>query len=106
MISIRRIRAVAARIAREFHPERVVLFGSHARGRATEDSDVDLLVVMPFKGRSVDKAVEVRLRAEASFPMDILVRTPGEVRRRIAMGDAFMQDVLTNGKVLYEADHN
>ena len=106
MISIRRIRAVAARIAREFHPERVVLFGSHARGRATEDSDVDLLVVMRFKGRSVDKAVEVRLKAEALFPMDILVRTPGQVRRRIAMGDAFMQDVVTNGKVLYEADHN
>jgi len=97
---------VAARIAREFHPERVVLFGSHARGRATEDSDVDLLIVMPFKGRSVDKAVEVRLKAEALFPMDILVRTPGQVRRRIAMGDAFMQDVVTNGKVLYEADHN
>ena len=106
MIGIAQIRSAAARIARQFHPERVVLFGSHAQGRATDDSDVDLLVIMPFEGRSVDKAVEVRLKAEASFPMDILVRTPGEVRRRLAMGDTFMEDVLTNGKVLYEADHN
>ena len=59
---------------------------------------------MPFQGRSVDKSVEMRLKVRAGFPMDLLVRTPDEVRRRIEMGDLFMRDILADGKVLYEAD--
>jgi hypothetical protein len=48
---------------------------------------VDLLVVMPCKGRPLDAALEVRLTAEAGFPLDLIVRTPAEVRRRLALGD-------------------
>jgi len=104
MVTMRQIRAVGRRIGRQFHPQRVVLFGSHAEGTATEDSDVDLLVVMPFEGRAVDKSVQVRLAVAPPFAVDLLVRTPDMVRRRVAMGDDFMRDVLQRGKVLYEAD--
>jgi predicted nucleotidyltransferase len=102
MVSMKDIRAVGRKIGKEFHPRRVVLFGSHERGTATEDSDVDLLVVMPFKGRSVDKSVQISLKVRPGFATDILVRTPQTIRRRAAMGDGFMREILTNGKVLYE----
>ena len=55
MITIEQIEDVGRRIAERFHPERIVLFGSYAEGQPTEDSDVDLLVVMPTKGSPVDQ---------------------------------------------------
>lgn len=105
MASMNEIRAVARRIGREFRPRQVILFGSHARGTATEDSDVDLLVIMPFQGRPVYKAVEIRLTLHVSFGIDLLVRTPEMVRARLAMGDCFMEEILREGKVLYAGDH-
>ena len=60
-------------------------------------------VVMPFEGRSVDKSVEIRLRTNPPFPLDLLVRTPEVVRKRIEMGDCFLRDILRDGKVLYGA---
>ena len=105
MVGIREIRAVSRRIAREFHPRRIILFGSYARGTPTEDSDVDLLIIMPFKGRSTDVSVEMRLKVRPPFPVDLLVRTPQAVRRRIGMGDCFMREIVESGKVLYEAHH-
>ncbi len=58
---------------------------------------------MPFEGRSVDKSVEIRLKINPPFPLDLLVRTPEVVRQRIEMGDCFLRDILKDGKVLYEA---
>ena len=104
MVDRESILKVSRRIAREFGPDRIVLFGSHARGRPTPDSDVDLLVVMPFEGKPVAKSVEIRLKVRPPFPVDLLVRTPESVRARVGMGDTFMQDILENGTVLYEAD--
>jgi uncharacterized protein len=104
MPTMREIKQFGRRIGEVFHPRRVVLFGSYARGAATADSDVDVLVVMPFEGRPVDKSVEIRLTTKPPFPLDLLVRTPKAVRERIAMGDSFLRDILRDGKVLYEAD--
>ena len=104
MVAMRDIREVCRAIVDRFKPERIVLFGSHAWGRPTEDSDVDLLVLLPHNGRSLDKSVEIRLAVRPPFPMDMLVRTPQKVRQRLAMGDTFMRDILSRGKVLYEAD--
>lgn len=103
MATMQQIDDFGRRVGEEFHPERVVLFGSYARGVVTADSDVDVLVIMPFEGRSVDKSVEIRLRTNPPFPLDLLVRTPEVVRQRIAMGDWFLRDILRDGKVLYEA---
>jgi predicted nucleotidyltransferase len=106
MVALDRIGEVSLRIAREFHPDRIVLFGSHARGTAGEDSDVDLLVIMPFEGKAVTKSVEIRLKVRPGFPVDLLVRTPEKVQERLAMGDGFMREILETGKVLYEAGHS
>ena len=103
MVTMSQIKDFGRRIGREFRPERVVLFGSYARGVATDDSDVDLLIILPFEGKSVHQSVQMRLRLRPAFPVDLIVRTPENVRQRLEMGDGFMREILEEGKVLYEA---
>ena len=105
MITQKQIRDFGQRLAREFKPLKVVLFGSYAYGKPNPDSDVDLLVVMPLDGNPVDKSVEMRLKLQPPFPLDLLVRTPTKIKERLAMGDDFIKDILVEGKVLYEAPH-
>ena len=102
MTKMEQILAFGQNIGREFRPERVLLFGSHVRGTATSDSDVDLLIVLPFQGRSVRKSVDIRLKLRPPFPVDLLVRTPEQMSERLAMGDDFMREILQEGIVLYE----
>ena len=104
MVAMHTIEEFGRRVGCKFGAEKVVLFGSYAQGLATEDSDVDLLIIVPFKGRSVDKSVEIRLKLRPRFPVDLIVRTPEKFRQRLEMGDSFMQEILQEGKVLYEAN--
>jgi len=102
MINRRQIQKYARTIGREFRPERVVMFGSYARKKATEDSDVDLLVIMDHdKPRNLDQAIAIRLQTDAPFPMDLLVKRPAEVTERLAMNDTFIKGILEDGVVLY-----
>ena len=103
MVTMRHIEKVGRQIVREFHPQRVVLFGSHATGNASDDSDIDLLVVMPFEGRAAAKSAEIRLKIDSPFSVDLLVRTPQALRKRLTMGDQFIRDIIEQGKVLYES---
>lgn len=102
MVSLRDIRDVGERIGREFDPDRVILFGSHAEGRADEDSDVDLLVVLPFDGRPLHKSLEILNRLDVRFPCDLLARRPEDVTRRYAQGDPLIREALDRGVVVYE----
>jgi len=90
-------------IAEKFGPERIILFGAYAYGTPTEDSDVDLMIIRRYRGRSVDAAIRIRAGTTHRFPMDLLVRSPVEIRRRINWGDMFIIDVVENGIVLYDA---
>lgn len=103
MVSKRDIRRVCRQIAREFKPERIVLFGSYAYGRPTPDSDVDLLVVMPFEGRATEQAVRISSRLDHRFPIDLLVRTPQEIRQRLEWNDVVLREITSKGEVLYES---
>ncbi len=105
MVTMDRIQDLCDRIAREFRPERIILFGSYARGDASEDSDVDLLVIMPFEGKGARKAAEIRNRTRPGFPIDLIVRTPETVRERIELGDFFLRDAVEEGMVLHEGHH-
>jgi len=102
MVSMVAIREFNDRLVTDYHPLRVVLFGSYARGTATNDSDVDLLVVMPYDGKAADIAVDMRLRLRPQFPIDLVVRTPDKLAERLAQGDVFLREVVATGKVLYE----
>jgi predicted nucleotidyltransferase len=95
------IRRFARRIAEKFDPEKIILFGSFAYGTPHEWSDVDLLVVMPAR-EELTQAARIQLAFEPVFPMDILVRTPQRLCRRLADGDSFLQEVMSKGIVLYE----
>ena len=69
----------------------------------TPDSDVDILIVMESQDRPTERAVKVsRLLRPRPFPMDILVRTPEEIRHRLKIGDHFIQEIMNQGKILYE----
>ena len=96
------IRSFVEEIVKRFKPDRILLFGSHASGITNSQSDVDLLVVMDFEGRPHQKAFEIRKSVKRPFPLDLLVRRPADVERRLSMGDFFLKEILEKGKVLYE----
>ena len=105
MVKRRDSDAFVRRLVTEFQPDRVLLFGSYARGNPTKDSDVDLLVVMPHRGPPAMKAAELRSAIRAGFPLDLIVRSPAAIRARVDMGDYFIKDILQQGRSLYEAKH-
>lgn len=99
------IRQMCRRIAEAFRPERIILFGSYAYGQPTLESDVDLLVVMPYEGSRFEQAQKIRRRLNLALPLDLLVYTPERLRYRLEIGDSFMHEIVKGGKVMYEANH-
>jgi len=89
-------------VAQKFHPEKIILFGSHATKQASHGSDVDLLVIMDFEGRPQVQAFNIRKRINRDFPLDLIVRRPSDIEYRLAEGDFFFKEIIENGKVLYE----
>jgi predicted nucleotidyltransferase len=104
MVSSESITRLGERIASEFEPEKIILFGSYARGTASEDSDVDLLVILPFEGRGFRKSLEILNRIDPRFPIDLIARRPEDTQRRYELGDPLIREALDHGKVLYERD--
>jgi predicted nucleotidyltransferase len=102
MIDMKDIQALSERIAREFRPQRIILFGSYAYGTPSPDSDADLLVILPFRGKPWRMACEIRRRTKPSFPVDLLVRSPEQLQLRLRMQDSFIHEIVRRGKILYE----
>jgi predicted nucleotidyltransferase len=102
MATMQEIEELARRIAEEFQPDRIILFGSHARGDAQIYSDVDLLVILPFEGKPFWKSLEILNRTNPAFPTDLLARRPNDTERRYQQGDPLIRDAIDYGKVLYE----
>ncbi len=102
MITREDIQATCDDIVREFAPLQVILFGSYAYGTPTEDSDVDLLVVMEIpESETRRQAIEIRQRIPRRFPMDLLVRSPEELAYRTSHNDWFLLEITEKGEVLY-----
>jgi uncharacterized protein len=96
---------VVKQIVEKFKPQKIILFGSYARGNPRPESDVDMLVVMDTALKDVRQAIEICQQIEYRFGLDLIVHTPKYLAQRVKMGDWFLRDVLKEGKVLYEA-HN
>lgn len=94
---------IAERLKRDFGAERVLVYGSVARGEATADSDIDLLIIAPSAARGFERMAQARAAMrDLSFglPLSPLVLTPAEVQQRLAGGDDFIREVLETGAEL------
>jgi predicted nucleotidyltransferase len=100
-----RIQAYCDAVGRAFRPSKIILFGSYAYGKPSPDSDVDLLIILPFQGNDVAKGIQIRARFDTPFPMDLVVRKPEFIARRQGERDMFIELVMAQGKVLYEGQH-
>src|SRR5438445_8456663 len=98
MVAIRRF---AREVGRRFRPEKIFLFGSRAYGTPHADSDVDILVVMPARNQ-LDQAVAIERACDPPFPLDLIVRTPKNLKWRLEEGESFLREIVARGKVLYE----
>lgn len=103
MVAVSDVVEFAKRLADEFGPDRIILFGSLVDGGATEHSDADLLVVMPHEGKSWRAATAIRNRLRPGFALDLIVRNADELRERLEMGDPFFREIVSKGLVLHEA---
>ena len=100
------IDGIVAKLRAEYAPLGIVLFGSRAEGRARPDSDIDLLIIMdlPAPKHPIDRIREVQLLlrdARRGIPLDVIVSTPQEFERRLAIGDHFYQDIVRIGVPVY-----
>ena len=103
MISTKEIQATCDDIVREFAPLQVILFGSYAYGTPTEDSDVDILVVMAFlQSEAWQQVLEIKRRIPTRFQLDLHVRSAADIAYRVSHNDWFLRDALEKGNVLYE----
>jgi predicted nucleotidyltransferase len=93
-------------ISTKYEPQKVILFGSYASGEPTEDSDIDLFIVKETDTSRVDRFVEVKrliYDPQVRIPVSPLVYTPQELEERLSMGDGFVHEIMSKGKVLYES---
>ncbi len=102
-ITKKMISEIVSKIVDNFNPEKIILFGSFVWGKPKEWSDIDILVIMKYSGSSPKVAAKISNLAKPKLvPMDILVRTPQEIEKRVKLGDYFIKRILNGGKVLYD----
>ena len=102
-VTRRALNEIVHRIVTHLQPEKIILFGSYGYGMPTNDSDVDLLVIMETNDRPSDRYLAVsRLIRPRPFPLDILVKTPKEIAQALEKGDFFIREIVTQGQVPYE----
>jgi predicted nucleotidyltransferase len=97
------IQRFARAVVERFGPDKIILFGSYAYGTPHPDSDVDILVVMPARNQ-LDQAFKIHWAIQPPFPLDLIVRTPKEMKWRLDEGESFLTEIVSKGKVLYEKD--
>ena len=91
------------KIIEQFHPDKIILFGSYARNEYTEDSDFDILVVMPAENSQRQKANEIDLAlADRTVPMDLIVVTPEQFDRQKVLIGTIVYHAAREGRVIYE----
>jgi predicted nucleotidyltransferase len=95
---------VVQQIVEKFKPQKIILFGSYARGDPRPESDVDMLVVMDTPLKDVHQAIQICQQIEYRFGLDLIVYTAEHLKERFEMNDWFVRDMLKEGKVLYEAE--
>jgi len=99
------LKRIVESLITHYSPERIILFGSYAHGIPNEDSDVDLFIVKETDRPFFKRLMEVRQiisGCRRGIPLDLIVFTPQELDERLRLGDDFVKEILTEGRVLYE----
>jgi len=97
-----KLERIVSQISQKYSPQKIILFGSLAAGKAAEAHDIDLLIIKDTDKNPWQRAREVSSLFEHTAPVDLLVYTPEEIRSRMELNDFFISDVMTHGRVLYE----
>jgi predicted nucleotidyltransferase len=98
------LKEIVKKIVNKYKPEKIILFGSFAWGKPNVDSDVDLFIIKRTKKDFFQRSFIIRKIIDGALPVDILVRTPEELEKRLNLGDFFYQDIIKKGKYLYEKE--
>lgn len=99
----REIQKITRQIVAEFKPEKIILFGSYAWGKPTKDSDLDLFIVKKTNLSTRELAIQIDGSLfPREMPIDLIVYTPDQIKKRQEVGDFFLSDVMNKGKILYE----
>jgi uncharacterized protein len=108
MVGSKRVQKIIAevveKIKTEYQPEKIILFGSYAYGKPNRDSDIDLFIVKDTEKKRIYRFAEVKklvYDSKRRIPISPLVYTVSELDHRIAMGDQFIEEILTKGELLY-----
>lgn len=99
--NLRKLKKITKRIVAHYSPEKIILFGSYAWGKPNKDSDFDLLIVKKEKKNLLKEQQKIREIIDGEIAADILVFTPKEIKKRLAMGDFFFEDIIKKGKYFY-----
>lgn len=95
---------LAKTIAKHYKPEKIILFGSGARGDYHADSDIDLLIIKQSDKKKVYRIKEIfesLRRVPRLYPLDPIVYTPDEIKERLSLGDYFIKRIMKEGEILY-----
>jgi predicted nucleotidyltransferase len=104
MVSASILEEATRRLVERFHPQRIILFGSQARGMADDRSDVDLLVICPIRGRRRDLAFEMdRALVGLDLARDIVVLSPEEFEEDKEIPGTIARPAWLEGRVLYDS---
>lgn len=93
---------ITKQIIEKYKPQKIILFGSAAKGELTPDSDADFLIIkndIPYYG--ADRIRELSRLIKRSIPVDFFIYRQDEFEKRLAMGDPFLKLILKEGKILY-----
>ena len=94
---------IVTRLTEQLDVKKIILFGSYATRRQTKDSDIDILVIADMKEKGVRRyALVSRILEPRKLPLDIIVKTPAEMRQRRKYFDPFLKNIQAHGQVLYE----
>ena len=96
------IESIVIQIIEKYEPQKIILFGSAARGESGSDSDADFLIIKkdtPFYGAY--RIRELSRIVNRNIPVDFLVYRPEEFEKRVEMGDPFLKAIIKEGRVLY-----
>ncbi len=96
---------ITEEIKKKYKPKKIIIFGSAAFGKVTKESDLDLFIIKKTSKKWRERIIEVYgYIMDRSIPVDVIVYTPKEVKKRQEIGDFFIEEIFNKGKLVYDKE--